>query len=190
MKIFLKIENCKFQIKLIALLLGFGILGLGLYKQHIYDHYFGFLFPAVFLSLAILFRTLGKKLSILLFLVMLVLNISKNPFWSEPNQQLSRTRQVAKLINSLTLDTNYNLALISKHNYDASYRYFLNQNYRTLHQQNTGSLYVICENPECNPINSPLWEIAGFGWSKIDQTWDFPWGVKLFKLVPNPSGKS
>jgi 4-amino-4-deoxy-L-arabinose transferase-like glycosyltransferase len=38
-----------------------GVTGLGLYKQHIYDHYFGFLFPAVFLLTAWTINTLSLQ---------------------------------------------------------------------------------------------------------------------------------
>jgi len=53
---------------LIALWLGFGVLGLGLYKQHIYDHYFGFLFPVLFMLMAYFISKLPKFLAIPLFL--------------------------------------------------------------------------------------------------------------------------
>ena len=69
----------------------------------------------------------------------------------------------------------------------------LDSPYYTIHQQLTGQLFVICESQkpdlECRPINHPLWEIAAFGWAKIDRTWEFPWGVRVMRLVPNPTGK-
>jgi len=133
---------------------------------------------------------LGNKISWFLFLFLLFINISRHPLLSEPNNQLWRTRQVSEFIIKQSQNQPFNLALLSGYNYDASYRYFLNDGYRTLHDKITDQLFVICENPKCDVINNPLWEIAGFGWAKIDTTWDFPWGVKLFKLSHNPSGKS
>jgi len=85
----------------------------------------------------------------------------------------------------------FNLALISRHNYDASYRYFLDISgsaYYPIQDLQTDQLFVICEINDCQPINHPLYEIAAFGWAKVDQEWSFPWQVKVFKLVPNPSG--
>jgi 4-amino-4-deoxy-L-arabinose transferase-like glycosyltransferase len=183
------------QFWLILSWLGFGVMGLGLYKQHIYDHYFGFVFPAVFLCLGLVFRLIGKIPSILLLILLTLINIHKNPFTSEPNRQLVRTGQVADFIHVQSTGRPYNLALIARSNYDASYRYLLDLKgspYRTIHDQLTDQLFVICESPDpardCQPINHPLWEIAAFGWAKIDQTWDFPWQVKVYKLVHNPSG--
>jgi len=186
----LKYLKNRFQYLLLFFWLGFGILGLGLYKQHIYDHYFGFIFPAIFLSLGLAFKSFGKYVSLFIFLVLLVLNLSRYPLLSEPNNQLWRTRQVADYIQQSSQGKPFNLALLSNHNYDASYRYFINKNYYTLHERIADQLFVICENPKCDVINNPLWEIAGFGWSKIDASWDFPWGVKLYKLSHNPSGNS
>jgi 4-amino-4-deoxy-L-arabinose transferase-like glycosyltransferase len=179
------------QYFLIASWLGFGLLGLGLYKQHIYDHYFGFIFPAVFLGLGLVFRTLGKYLSFILFGLLVIINLQKNPFTSEPNRQLARTSQIADFIDRQSGGSPYNLALISPTNYDASYRYFLQLKpspWYTIHDRLADQLFVVCEDPACQPINHPLWEVAAFGWAKIDQTWDFPWQVKVFKLVHNPGG--
>lgn len=168
-----------------------GLIGLGLYKQHIYDHYYGFLFPAVFLLLGFVIskaRYITAPLLIALFWV----NISANPLRYAPNNQLLHTREVASFISNQAGSKSFNLALIAKRNYDMGYRYFLDidqAQYRTIHQQLTDQLFVICEDPVCDPIGNPLWEIAAFGWAKIDRTWEFPWGVKVFKLIHNPTGK-
>ena len=175
----------------IASWLGFGLLGLGLYKQHIYDHYYGFLFPAVFLLVGYFLR--GFKLNFILILPLIFINLQSNSFRYPPNNQLAHTRQIAEFIKSESADQPFNLALLAKTNYDAAYRYFLQLNeapYFTIHQKITGQLFVICEIPDCQPIGNSLWEIASFGWAKIDGVWDFPWGVKLYRLVPNPSGKN
>ncbi|MEK7164165.1 MAG: hypothetical protein AAB768_03430, partial [Patescibacteria group bacterium] len=57
-----------------------------------------------------------------------------------------------------------------------------NAEYKTLLEQNTNQLFVICEDPDCKPVGNPLWEIAGFGWVKILDVWTMPWGVKVYKL--------
>ncbi len=191
-------KDSKVKDLLFVLLWGMvGVLGLALYKQHIYAHYFGFIFPVPFLllgfSLDILDRSNLLKLVGFLWLIwLLVVNLINNPLLYPPNNQMSHTREVSEFIAKHSDGKPFNLALISKSNYDASYRYFLdvlNTPSKTIHQKLTDQLFVICESAICEPIGHPLWEIAAFGWAKIDNTWDFPWGVRLFKLVPNPSGK-
>ncbi|MBI5358764.1 glycosyltransferase [Candidatus Amesbacteria bacterium] len=170
---------------LVALWLLFGLVGLGLYKQHIYDHYFGFLYPAIFLLLGYILSKINKYLAFLLTSILLIINILNNPFRFTPNNQWSRTQEVADFIINKSNSKPFNLALLSKGNYDQSYRYALdikNSQYKTLREQNTDQLFVICEDPDCKPVGNPLWEIAGFGWVKIDDLWTMPWGVKIYKL--------
>jgi glycosyltransferase involved in cell wall biosynthesis len=173
-----------------------GLLGLGLYKQHIYLHYYGFIFPAVFFLLGFLLKSVSKTkfgliVSVILVLALLGLNLSRNPLFFEPNDQLHRTSQVVDFIDRQSAGQPYNLALVSKTNYDASYRYLLtlkNSPYKQIHDQITDQLFVICENTDCQPINNPLWEIASFGWAKVDRKWTFTWGTVLYRLVKNPQG--
>lgn len=167
--------------------IGFGLIGLGLYKQHIYDHYYGFLFPAIFLLLGFTFK-FTKYFTIPAFIILLFISLVNTPLRIGPNYQLSRTIEISKFIKDQSVGQPFNLALLTKNNYDASYRYFLQLNnapYYTIHDKLADQLFVICEMSECNPINNPLWEIAAFGWSKIDATWDFPWGFKVMRLVHN-----
>lgn len=176
--------------------LGVGLVGLGLYKQHIYVHYYGFLYPAMYLLFGFALRylwkwRLGKFAAAGLVIWLLVINIAKNPQFYEPNLQLQRTGEITDFIISQSGGNPYNLALVSKTNYDASYRYLLtlkNSAYRPIQQEITDQLFVICENVDCEPINHPLWEIASFGWAKIDRKWTFTWGTTLYRLVPNPQG--
>lgn len=171
--------------------LGFGLLGLGLYKQHIYDHYYGFLFPAPFLLLGFITEKTKYK-SIPLLVLLLIPIILNSPLRYPPNNQLAHTREISKFITDKSQGQPFNLALVAKRNYDRGYVYFLDLEkapYYTIHQKLADQLFVICEDSDCQPINNPLWEIAAFGWAKIDSQWDFPWGVKVYKLVHNPSGK-
>jgi 4-amino-4-deoxy-L-arabinose transferase-like glycosyltransferase len=172
-----------------------GIIGLSSYENEIYDHYFGFLFPLPFILLSYLLfklfnqKTIGKVLSILILLFLLCLNVKNNHLWLEPNRQLQTTKQVDKLIINNSDGKPFNLALLAKQNYDMPYRYFFyinGQPLYDLHDQITDQLFVICEawNTECNPLGHPLWEIAAFGWAKIDQQWKLN-GIEIFKLVPN-----
>jgi len=73
------------------------------------------------------------------------------------------------------------------------FAYFLvdQKNYYDLNDKKTNQLFVICvPHPDinCDPINNPEWSIAAFGWAKIDSQKEID-GVKIFKLVPNPSGQ-
>ncbi len=169
-----------------------GVIGLGLYKQHIYDHYYGFLFPTPFLLLGFGLQELVKsKFKLVAWGIVAILigvSVVNNPLKYGPNYQLKRTRDVAQFVTEQAGSQPFNFALLAKRNYDRSYVYFLQQDqapYTTIHQRLAEQLYVVCEDPTCEPINNPLWEIAAFGWSKVDRTWEFPWGVKLFKLVHN-----
>lgn len=171
--------------------LGIGLIGLGLYKQHVYDHYYGFLFPAPFLLLGFTIERF-KKPGVILLMVLISAALLNSPLRYPPNNQLSHTREIAEFINNQAANQPFNLALLAKRNYDKGYVYFLDIGkapYYTIHQKLSEQLFVICEDPVCEPINNPLWEVAAFGWAKVDRQWEFPWGTKLFRLVHNPSGK-
>jgi len=172
-----------------------GIFGLSSYKNEIYDHYFGFLFPLPFILISYLLfklfnlKTMGKILSTIILFLLLFLSIKNSNLWMNPNKQLQTTKQVDELIINNSDDKPFNLALLAKQNYDMPYRYFFYINGQPLfdlHEQITDQLFVICEawNTECNPLGHPLWEIAAFGWAKIDQQWNLN-GIEIFKLVPN-----
>lgn len=176
---------------IVLLWLGGALVGLGLYKQHIYDHYFGFIFPAPFLLLGFIAEKL-KKWFIPVLLLLLAVMLLNSPLRYSPNNQLAHTKEIADAVIQQAGGRPFNFALVSKRNYDKSYIYFLDLNNAPIYTTRAklaDQLYVVCEDPECNVTSNPDYEIASFGWSKIDQEWDYPWGVKLFKLVHNPSGK-
>ena len=186
------------EILIVLFWIFFGILGLGLYKQHIYAHYYGFLYPAPFLLFGLIIQNIPKLMKIPVIsalFIAIIYSFIHSPVLSAPNMQMSRTETVAKFIIDQSGNRPFNLALLSNHNYDASYRYFLavnNSRYIPVDQKITDQLYVICEKPDpgipCQPINNPLYEIAAFGWSKIDNQWPFPWQVEVYKLVHNSQG--
>ena len=172
-----------------------GILGLGLYKQHVYDHYFGFLFPSVFLLFAYSIsylssaHKLGKFISIAVFTISVVFSFYENPLRYVPNRQLAITQQIVDSIIQESAGKPFNLALLAKQNYDPPYRYLfylLKSPLRNTHLEITDQLFVVCEpwQIDCQPINHPQWEIASFGWAKIINTWEIS-GIKIFKLVHN-----
>ncbi len=177
--------------------LAIGLLGMGLYKQHIYDHYFGFLFPGIFLMAgwivfqAVNFHRFWKYFSPILILIVLILSLAENPLKYPPNDQMRKVEEIDRKIIELAGDLPYNFALIAKQNYEAGYEYFLElwgkpprqidpQKYK---ETVTEQLFVVCEDPVCDPVTNAKAGIANFGWSKIEQEWSFPWGVRLFKLI-------
>ena len=185
---------------LIFIWLGVSLVGLGVYKQHIYDHYYGFFFPAPFLLFAGVAQTLITRAKIrglwlvstaMVFLV--YFNMLDNPLQYPPNRQLQRSVEVANKIKNEASGQKFNLAVIAERNYEDAYQYFLERdkagvvdidplNYKATR---TNQLFVVCEMPmeKCNPTNSPKAEVANFGWSKIEEDWEVM-GVTIFKLVP------
>ena len=178
--------------------LGFAILGLGLYKQEIYDHYYGFFFAAPFLLLAGLsqeiVKTKNKGAVILLaigFLFLSWANIKNNPLWYSPNRQLQRGMIVAEKIREESKGERFNLAVIAERNYEDGYQYFLEKEGAPVvdidaqrPETITDQLFVVCEIPreKCDPTHNPKTEVANFGWTKIEKEWEIS-GVLLYKLV-------
>lgn len=171
-----------------------GLIGLGLVKQNIYDHYYGFMFAVPFLVLGAVLQVLWEKKlkGIVLILVVLLgwLNLQNNPLRSLPQRQMQTTHEVAKKIIEESQMKPFNFGLIAKRNYEEGYLYFLELEKsqikeidpQSLDKTLTEQLYVVCEDETCEPINNPKAEIANFGWAKIENQWEVL-GRKLFKLV-------
>ncbi|MBI4157849.1 glycosyltransferase family 39 protein [Candidatus Woesebacteria bacterium] len=176
----------------------FALIGLGLYKQEIYDHYYGFFFAAPFLLLG---GVLGKLLSaknkglktilILVILYLVYMNLSVHPFRNPPQMQMKRAQVVSEKIALESGGKPFNLAVIAERNYEDGYQYFLEkmglpvididaQRPETVAEQ----LFVICEMPKdkCDPTHSAKAEVATFGWSKIEEEWEV-FGNIVFKLI-------
>ncbi len=169
-----------------------GLVGLGLYKQHIYSHYFGFLFPVVFILMAYLLSKIPKLLTIILLIFLTIFSLLQNPFRWQPNSQLKTTTEIVDSIIAKSNNQEFNFALLAKQNYDPPYRYVLSEKkapVKLLQDKITEQLFVVCEpfQIDCNPINNPEWSVAAFGWAKIDNQWEIN-GIKIFKLIPNTSG--
>lgn len=195
LEIFRQFKTRKFNLNFgwMILWLLFGLAGLALYKQHIYDHYFGFLYPAIFIILGYLLSRLPKVIFILLLIPLTFFSLIENPLrWPAP-MQLATTISIDNSIISASGGRPFNFALLAKMNYDPGYRYLLAQkNAPVVLLQNmiTDQLFVVCEpfQIECQPINNPEWSVAAFGWAKIESQWEIN-GIKVFKLVHNVSGK-
>ncbi|MCX6724504.1 MAG: glycosyltransferase family 39 protein, partial [Candidatus Shapirobacteria bacterium] len=100
-----------------------GLLGLGVYQQNIYDHYFGFIFPLPFLLtgwfLAMIWhgKKPGRVLAILFLGFLIFLAINESPLRSSPNRQLQRTEEISQFILDKVGNKPFNLALIAENNY-------------------------------------------------------------------------
>lgn len=169
-----------------------GLISLGLYKQHIYDHYFAFLFPSVFILIAYLI-TKYKLVGIPILIIITFFSLMEIPLRWRPNNQLQTVNLIAETIINNSNDQNFNFALLAKQNYDPPYRYILTNKQAKivdLPLNLADQLFVVCEpfQMECNPINNPEWAIAAFGWAKIQQEWNIN-GIKVFKLIPNQDGQ-
>lgn len=165
-----------------------GVTGLALYKQHIYDHYFAFLFPPIFITFTYLIsRNLPRFISLTGITILIVFAFLENPFRWEPPRQIDTTKTI---INSIINESNgqpFNFSLLAKMNYDPGYRYFMYENnapVKLLQDEITEQLFVVCEpfQMNCQPINHPEWSVAAFGWAKIDKEWEIS-GIKVFKLL-------
>ena len=163
-----------------------GLISLALYKQHIYSHYFAFLFPSVFILAAFVINKF-KYLGLLFLLLISYFSFLQNPFRYQPNRQYQTVEKIVDLIIANSNDHPFNFALLAKQNYDPPYRYvFDNKQAKlvNLPQDLAQQLFVVCEpfQIDCNPINNPEWSVAAFGWAKIDKEWEVN-GIKIFKLI-------
>ena len=180
---------------LLILWLAFSLIGFGLYKQHIYDHYFGFLFPVSFILTALLLQEILKsKLKYIGTIALLFLvfnNLSKSPIRSSPNKQMQRAEMVAEKIKIESNGEPLNLAVLAERNYEDGYQYFLEKDNvkvveidAQIEESVVDQLFVACELSleKCDPTHSPKTEVANFGWSKIENQWEVD-GVFVFKLI-------
>jgi 4-amino-4-deoxy-L-arabinose transferase-like glycosyltransferase len=176
-----------------------GVVGLSLYKQTVYDHYSSFLNPAIFLLMGSVVNLINsidsKKINqyirgafLLLFLVLVVVNLQKNPLNLTPNRQLQRTQEVSKFVINEAGGKPFNFALLAKSNYDAAYQFYMDEYGHKPAQlpfEKTDQLIVVCEDKECSPVGNAKFEIAAFGWTMIEWQKEVD-GVKVYKLVHNP----
>lgn len=180
-----------------------GLLGARFYAGQLFDYYFGFMFPAPFLLFGLVISLFWKnplfKSFIVLITVIILLYFISNGFYAKPpNKLIDQTTYVSEFVIEKSENKPFNFALISDHNSDHAYRYFLEINdHRPTELETlvTDQLLIVCESKKCAPLGHPIWEIAGFGRGEITGEWELPdIGIKVFKLThwpgaPNPAGK-
>lgn len=178
--------------------IGFGLLGFGLFKQNIYDHYFGFIFAVPFLLIGSFISMMFKSGKILKWLGVLavgylvVINFVGSPLRKEPNKLLQRSIDVSKVIERESKGERFNLAVIAETNYEDGYKYFLlKDNYPVIDIDSqkpdtiADQLFAVCElipSDKCDPTHNPKAQVANFGWSKIEGSWDVS-GAIVYKLT-------
>ncbi len=190
----------------LSLWLGFALIGLGLYKQEIYDHYYGFFFPAPFILIAGIIQSIlyffkssnfiSKAISyatiLIAFVFLMSVNLSNIFLKYPPNNQVGRSIKVSRVIEEDSMGREFNLAVIAERNYEGAYQYFLEKDNAPLimidpqkyKETQKDQLFVVCELPKekCDPTHNPKAGIANFGWSKIASEKEVE-GVILYKLV-------
>jgi len=188
------------KILLIGVWLAVSVIGFSIYKQEIYEHYYGLFFPAPFLLLGIIashisdkYKTVGKLVVVVALGYLAIINFNNSHLKNEPNKQMQRSIEVSNKMIEEAGDKKFNLAVLAERNYEGAYQYFLEKENAPFFmidpqraEETIGDmLFVVCELPEeeCKPIDNPKTEIANFGWSKIDEQWEVA-GTILYKLVP------
>jgi len=179
-------------LKIVFVWLGFALLGLGVYKQHVYIHYLGFIYPAIYLLAGAILgfllqsRLYAKIIGGLILIYLVSLNILHSPVADNPNRQLQRTEQAVDSIIKESNGEPFNFGLIAKQNYDESYRYFFENKNANMYRgvdKKTDQLFVICEDGDkCQPEGSPNYEIAMFGQSHVMKEWAIDY-LRLYKLT-------
>jgi len=168
-----------------------GLLGLSFYRFGLVDHYFGFLYPALFIlfgyivSRAINQKKALKAIGLTVYLFVLYLLLSQNPLRYPANNQLANTKAISQFVTEKSAGKEFNLALLAERNYDPPYRYFLeleNAPLKNLHDQIADQLFVICDDLDCVPLGNSFWDVAAFGIAKVDQKWNVA-GKEIYKLV-------
>ncbi|MBI4028836.1 MAG: glycosyltransferase family 39 protein [Candidatus Blackburnbacteria bacterium] len=179
----------------LVLWLGLGLLGLGSLKQNIYDHYFGFIFPAPFLLVGSLVemvwkvRVWGKRVVLAAIGGLTLFNLISTPLKYPPQNQLKRTENIDRKILQESGGKPFNIGLIAERNYDEGYLYFFDlwespaKEADPQHKEETvtDQLFVICEKQNCSPTTDSSSQIAHFGMSKVANSWEVQ-GVKIYKL--------
>lgn len=192
-----KLESINPAFYLLFSWMGFALIGFGVYKQNIYDHYFGFIFmvPLLFIGVIMSFLLRGGKIlkwvAVMLIGYLIAVSLVTSPLRKEPNRLLQRSIDVSKVIEKESGGKPFNLAVIAETNYEDGYKYFLlKDNFPVIDidAQKPGTitdqLFAVCElipNSKCDPTHNPKAQVANFGWSKIEGMWEVD-GAIVYKL--------
>lgn len=166
-------------------------LGFSFYGGQKFPHYFGAIYPFYYITAAYLVSMFPKKLwgriMISLFIggFILLNSMHYSFFWQKGLSQVERARKHAKIIYDHVSTDKYTLTAIPEVYSDHTSRYFLEiWNKKPQDREDKGKtneLFVICEK-SCNPLSSPLYDIAYFAPSKISNVWKSE-DVMIYKLI-------
>ena len=118
-----------------------------------------------------------------LLILITVFSILGNAFRWQPNYQLKTTQEISNSIITSANNQDFNFALLSKMGWGFNYYLTDQKNYYQINEKLTNQLFVVCVpfQIDCNPINNPEYNIAAFGWAKIDSEWEIN-NIKVYKL--------
>lgn len=180
-----------------------GLAGLRFYSGQIFDYYFGFMFPAPFFLAGLIMSLFWKNKIVKIICVSLAIVIFSyfitHAFYNNPpNRLINQTERVADFVIEKSSGQPFNFALITDHNSDHAYKYFLDikgHKPTELETLITDQLIVVCESRNCSSLGNPIWEIAGFGRAEVQDQWELDQiGIKVIRLIhwpgePSPAGK-
>lgn len=159
-------------------------------------HYFEFLWPLIFITIAIVlskFVELKKTLGLLVVFVLtfLMFRLSMFEILATKEPSVSGIREVVNLIENESGGKAFNFAVLSEVNREDSYKYFFQIiDARARYDNATDQLFVVCENKQvCAPHGHPKYEIAIFdvaynGQVETVNEWNVKNFYKIVKLTP------
>lgn len=167
------------------------IITLAVYKENVYPHYLGFLFPAVFMLTGAILAKLPRLVSWAAVILFLLYNLG--PAFNLLNQpgNLKNVEATAEFIRGDISDNQYknvNLALIDgTRDYPAmSFRYFLTLKQASLlavdQYPQTQVLYVISPYAQTDLLEQPMWEIQSLLPAQVIQTWESTGRENIYKI--------
>lgn len=173
--------------------IGIGVLSL--YKESIFNHYLGFLFPISILLLAVFISALWKSillrpLVIIALGAIVVCSLKNYPGKHVLGMNVDVFKQTAEEIQQRTVaKEKYDILLLSENNdfLGMNYRYFLTTNHgRPASEEEVHSfkrLFVIDEAHKQNPLDTPQYKVAIWPNRDIIDAFSIPNGPNVVVLV-------
>lgn len=175
--------------------IGVTIIGTSFYTSSVFDHYLGFIYPAPFIVLGVIFsrawqNPIGKVITTLFISTVTIVNLKTTPAFGQKIRTVSELNSIAQQIVNLSFENKrYNLVLLSdtKDYKGMNIRYFLET---TNHppaspEDYTGldELYIITEPPFTDPLASEIYEIRQPELTKIQTVIAKPDGLAIYKVI-------
>ncbi|HZZ99017.1 MAG TPA: glycosyltransferase family 39 protein [Candidatus Saccharimonadia bacterium] len=171
---YLKHNPRALQLKIVTAWVATALIGLSIYTDTVYVHYFAYVLPAVFLLLGASFSFISERHVALkwgsygVVAAAVMLNIITSPYWKPKVSDIERVKQVSTDLEPFVSGTvRYNIALLNDNREyrGMKYRYFFETTQNPPQSQydynNLDKLIVITENGE-DPLGSPIFEIQQF----------------------------